>query len=398
MINRLLFSHQKRSQLFIAILGALFGMLLLLCSLQLYFDLTETLSGNSDINQPQYLVINKEVNLLNTLFGGQSGFSENEIVDLKKVKGVKDVAPLTSSYFKVVVTMGGGMQGIPGMSTDLFFEAVPDDFVDVQSDDWQWPNDDSIVPIIIPRDYLKLYNFGFAQTQGLPQIPEGMVGMAKGNVIITGKNGNKNYVGRVVGLSDRINSILTPKSFLDFANEKYAGVEPGAKQSNRVIIRCDGPATNDLVDYFSANGYQTSAESLKNSKLNSFLRIVMNILVLIGSVILILSLLSFFLYSQLLMSRSSYEIETLIRLGYDHKKLGMRYVNYYNMIFLAVYLITIILLYFAKNWFKGYASGKGFDLPDGLSVKAIGYGFLLTFLFVLINSLSVLREMRKLAR
>jgi hypothetical protein len=400
MLNRLLFTHQRPAQLLGGIFGSLVGFLLLLGILQLYFDFEAVLNGNSDMSQPQYLVINKEVNLLNTLFGGQKGFSENELAELKKIKGVQNVAALTSSKFKVSVSMGeGGMKGMPGMSTDFFFEAVPDNFVDVEADKWQWKEGDELVPIILPRDYIKLYNFGFAPSQGLPQVTEGLVSMARFNISITGKDGQTViFKGKLAGFSERINTILAPQNFIDFANEKFAGVQPGSTAASRVIIQCEGPATTELIEYFSSNGYETSAEALRNSKLNSYLRLIMIVVVAIGSVIIFLSLMVFLLYSQLLLSKSSYELETLIRIGYDYKKLGMKYMKYYSMIYAGIFLFSLFILFLLKIYFKSYMSGKGFEVPSGLSLSVCLWGFVFTLLFLFANAWSVFSGLRKLAK
>jgi hypothetical protein len=400
MLNRLLFSHQKPVLIIAGTFGALVGFLLLLGALQLYFDIHAVLTGSSDMNQAQYLVINKEVNLLNTLFGGQKGFSENEIAQLKKIKGVQQAAALTSSRFKVSVSMGeGGMKGMPGMSTDFFFEAVPDNFVDVDADKWQWKEGDPVVPIILPRDYIKLYNFGFAPSQGLPQVTEGLVSLARFNINITGKDGQTiTYVGKLAGFSERINTILAPQNFIDFANQKFAGVTPGITTPNRVIIQCEGPATTELVEYFTQNGYETSAESLRNSKLNSFLRIVMSVVILIGSVIILLSLLVFLLYSQLLVSKSSYELQTLIRIGHNYKKLGSKYMKYYSIIYAGIFLFSILVLFISKIYFASYMSGLGFTLPSGLSLTVIFWGFIFTLIFLGVNAYSIFSGLKKLAK
>ncbi|MBI3509737.1 MAG: hypothetical protein HY064_03665 [Bacteroidetes bacterium] len=398
MLNRLLFTHQRRTQLFVAVLGALVGMILVLTSLQLYFDTTRALTGN-DLNKPQYLVINKEVNLLNTLFGGQKGFSQDEMDALRKIKGVKDVAPLTASHFKVSASLNtNGIQGMPGMYTELFFEAVPDNFLDVNTTEWDWKEGDSTVPIIIPRDYIKLYNFGFAPSQKLPQITESVVGLAKFDVNIHGSLGSAQYRGKLAGFSERINTILVPQKFIDYANEKFAGVMRGDQVPSRVIIECEGQALNELATYFSEHGFETSEDSMRNGKLHSFLRILMNCLVAIGSLILLLSLLVFFLYSQLLMSKSSYELETLTRIGYDYKKLAMRYVNYYNVIFLSVFILSIALIWFTKRWFVHYMAQQGFVIDSGISPEIILYGSLFTLLFIGINSWSVFRALKRLAK
>lgn len=400
MLNRLLFSHQKPTQLLVAIFGALIGLLLLLGALQLYFDFRAVLNGNGDLSKPQYLVINKEVNLLNSLFGGQKGFTENEFAKLREVKGVRDVAPLTSSQFRVSVSMGGGaMEGMPVMSTDFFFEAVPDNFVDVDAEDWQWREGDSTVPIILPRDYIKLYNFGFAPSQGLPQMTEGIVKLARFNINITDKNGRRIvYEGKLVAFSERINTILAPQSFIDYANEKFAGVKPGVAEPNRVIIECEGPATAELADYFAENGYETSAEALRNSKLNSFLNVIMYVVVAVGLVIILLAMFVFLLYSQLLVSKSNYELETLIRIGYNYKTLGKIYMKYYAIIYAGIFVICIPAIWIFKSWFKSFMEGKGFDLPSGLSSTVIVTGFCFTLLFLAVNTWSVFSGLKRLAK
>ncbi|MEO5643619.1 MAG: FtsX-like permease family protein [Bacteroidia bacterium] len=400
MLNRLLFAHQKPAQLIVAVFGALIGLLLLLGALQLYFDFRAVLNGNSDLSKPQYLVINKEVNLLNTLFGGQKGFTENEFASLREVKGVRDVAPLTSSQFPVSVSMGGGvMEGMPGMATEFFFEAVPDNFVDVDAEDWQWHEGDSLVPIILPRDYIKLYNFGFAPSQGLPQMTEGIVKLARFNINITDKSGRRIvYQGKLAAFSERINTILAPQSFIDFANEKFAAAKKGSIEPNRVIIQCEGPATAELADYFAENGYETSAEALRNSKLNSFLQVLMYIVVAVGLVIIILAMFVFLLYSQLLVSKSNYELETLIRIGYNYKTLGKIYVKYYAMIYAGIFVVCIPALWLPKMWFQSYMQAKGFELPPGLSSTVIVTGLCFTFLFLAVNTWSVFAGLKRLAK
>lgn len=397
MLRKLLFVHQKRGLLFIAVFGAFVGFLLLLGSLQLYFDFRSVLNGDSDMSKPQYLVINKEVNLLNTLFGGQKGFSDDELSELKKVKGVRDVAGLTSSHFKISLTMGPGQSDMmQGMYMELFFEAVPDEFIDVETSDWKWQEGDSLIPIIIPRDYVKLYNFGYAPTQGMPQVSESLFKLARANVTIRGPKGSATFKGRIAGFSERINTILAPKDFIDYANRKFAGIEPGKTAPSRVIIQCEGPATAELAAYFSQNGYQTSEESLRNSKMNSFLRITMSVLVFIGSVILLLALLSFLLYSQLLLSRSSYELETLIRIGYDYKKLVRIYMNYYSVVYAGILFLSFLVLWLGKKWLNGFFTAGGFNLPSGLDLRVLFYGIGFAVLFMLLNFLTVSRELRKL--
>lgn len=68
------------------------------------------------------------------------------------------------------VTGSVGMGGI-GFSTYLFFESVPDRFLDVDSQAWHYEPGSRDIPIVIPRNYLNLYNFGFARSQGFRRSP-----------------------------------------------------------------------------------------------------------------------------------------------------------------------------------------------------------------------------------
>lgn len=82
------------------------------------------------------------------------------------------------------------------MSTAMFFESVPDEYVDVNLDKWEFDENERVVPIIIPCNYLNLYNFGFAQSRSLPQLSEGVMGMVNLDIRITGAGHTENFKGK----------------------------------------------------------------------------------------------------------------------------------------------------------------------------------------------------------
>jgi hypothetical protein len=401
MVRKLLFSHQKLSFLIAGIVGSMAGIVLLLSSLQLYFDFDKVINGSSDLNAAQYFTINKQVSMLNTLFGGQKGFDADEIAQLEAIEGVEQVEPLTASHFKVGVSMDGNlMEGMPGlgMYTDMFFEAVPDDFIDVSQEEWKWEEGDSLIPIVVPKDYINLYNFGFAPTQNLPPVTEDMVGMLPLKVTLTTPKGKINFHGKIVGLSERINTILAPQSFIDYANQNYANVAPGSQASNRVIIRSEGPATPQLIEYFEENGYETSEESLRNSKLNSVLNTIMTICVVIGTIIIFLALMVFILYSQLVIAKSSYEIQTLVFIGYSPRKLIATYMKYYFILFTGLIAAGLAGVFVLKLIAKSIAKEKGFNLQSGIDLNILILAFVLLAFFLIFNYLSVRKNVLSLAK
>jgi hypothetical protein len=73
---------------------------------------------------------------------------------------------------------------------------------------------DNSVPIILPKNYLDLYNFGFAESHSMPKISEGMIGLVALDVTIFGRGDREQLKGRIAGFSNRINTILVPETFM----------------------------------------------------------------------------------------------------------------------------------------------------------------------------------------
>ena len=143
-------------------------------------------------------------------------FSQADINELKKQKFITNVAPLESNQFRVQMSAGE----ILAFKTDLFLESIEDEFLDTLPANFQWQEGQMKLPVIISSDYLETYNI-FAPSQGLPQVsPE----TATNIPVIIGVSGNgkqEDFYGSVVAFTDRINSVIVPKSFLDWANKNY---------------------------------------------------------------------------------------------------------------------------------------------------------------------------------
>jgi hypothetical protein len=373
------------------------GLLILLASLQAYFDFKDLLTQKTDLINPQYIIINKKVSLLNTISGSHNTFSENEIEKLKSVKNVDRVGTFTSNLFsaQAYIEKNSDMN-IPGFYTDLFFESVPDEFIDVKTDQWKWKSGDDVVPVIIPADYLNLYNFGFAPSQNLPQISKNTVAAATFRLKVSGKDSTAIINARIVGFSDRINSFLVPRSFLDEANKALGGTQK--KETSRLVVVSSDPSSPALAKYLDENGYETSPENLKNSRLNLVLRIIMRILVGIGGIIIVLSLLGFIQYSQLMISKSKYEIQTLIRLGYYFTKVAMRYFLIYFLLFVVIFVATIGLLYFIKSKFVALMSENGFEIDGSISSTVLWSGLGIFLFLIIANAIAIYRNIFLLAR
>ena len=142
---------------------------------QLYKDVKPLLEEQTDIFSSNYAVVSKPISAIGSLQKENIYFTPEEQEALQKESFVKSMAPFSVATFKIMAYTHEGDGELPLFATDLFFESIPDKYIDVKSDQWQWTPSRSFVPIIIPENYLSLYNFGFAQSQGLPVLSKGFL-------------------------------------------------------------------------------------------------------------------------------------------------------------------------------------------------------------------------------
>ena len=218
-----------------AVIGLFIAMLLILAAVQIQSDYQQILySKTSQDSIADFLVINKIVTDKNI---GSTTLTAAEINDLKQQPFVEKIGALTPSRFRV------GVQSISKQIpfySDFFFESVPDEFLDVTSPDWKWNENSTFIPMIIPNMFLDMYNFGYAQSQHLPQLSQDLVKNLPVQIDIQTPAGIVNYYGKVVGFSDRISSVLVPQPFMDWANKKFgtgANQQPSPCHSSPADVR-----------------------------------------------------------------------------------------------------------------------------------------------------------------
>ena len=242
LVWKLLRQHISFSQLAGFFFANLCGMVIVLLSVQFYKDVLPVFTEGDSFMKKDYVIVSKKVSTLGSFVGKSKTFSEQDIAEISEQPFTKGVGAFIPSQFKVSAGMGMENVGLH-MSTAMFFESVPDEYVDVNLDKWEFDEYERVVPIIIPRNYLNLYNFGFAQSRSLPQLSEGVMGMVNLDIRITGVGRTENFKGKIVGFSNRLNTILVPETFMTWANNEFA---PGQKsEPSRLIVEVNNP-TDDL--------------------------------------------------------------------------------------------------------------------------------------------------------
>lgn len=322
LVWKLLRRHVSIGQLTGFFLANLIGMAIVLLAVQTYCDIRPVLTGGDSFLKQDYLIAGKKVGTLGSLMGKSSTFTPEDIEDLQRQPFTVQVGNFTPSLFHVSAGMGIQGTGVD-LSTEMFFEAVPDKFIDADLSKWHYDETTRTIPIIIPRNYLNLYNFGFAESRGLPKLSEGLTGLLRMDILLRGNGRTEHYKGQIVGFSNRLNTILIPQAFMEQANRALA---PGQESHpSRLIVEVNNPADEAIARYFQQKGYETEGNALDDGKAAWFLRLLTGIVLAVGLVISLLSFYLLLLSIFLLLQKNATKLENLLLIGYSPAQVALPY-------------------------------------------------------------------------
>ncbi len=383
MIWKLLRQHISIPQFLGFFLANLVGMVIILLGVQFYTDTQAVYTGEDSFMKSDYLIVNKKISAVTTLTGKSSAFSRPELQDMERQKFVERMGCFTSSAFDVNATFD--LDQMTNISTDMFFEAVPDEFVDVKSEDWTFRQGAKELPIILPRNYLDLYNFGYAQSRNMPKLSEGILGVIKLKINIRGNGRNDEYVGRIVGFSSRLNTILVPQPFMDWANSYYADGKSNAP--TRLILEVNNPTDENLTTYLQDNNYETDQDKLDASKTTFMLRMIVGIVMSVGVVISLLALYVLMLSVYLLVEKNNTKLENLLLIGYSPARVSRPYQILTIGLNVLVLLIAFAVMFVVRNIYMEMFQNFFPELETPSVALSLAVGL---FLLVIVSTVNVI--------
>ena len=381
-LKKLLRQNRNPAQIIGAAVGAFIGLTLLLLALQTWFDLRQILRGASDGDN--FVTINKPVSLANTIFG-KSVFNQSEIQNIGNQPFVQSVGAFTANRFKV-----GASSRMLNFYTELFFESIPSAYLDVTDPDFRWHEGQAELPIIMSKDYLALYNFGFAISQGLPQFTASTIRQVTIDITIRGNGQERVFQGRIIGFSERINSVLVPEDFMAFANKNF-GDQPDIGTS-RILLKVVNPYDRQLTNFLEEKGYELSTGRLIGGRLGTILNATIAALAGIGVLLMILSVLVFVLNYQLIISKSIADIRLLRQIGYRPsdiaKILRGSLLRLLGGVFVAVILVLILARLGVVNWLEK----QSFEVVNNYNIVVWLTGLILFVFITFINVWNIKKQ------
>jgi cell division protein FtsX len=186
-----------------------------------------------------------------------------------------------------------------------------------------------------------------------------------------------------VAVSDRINSVLVPETFLTWANNKFG--DKSFVPPARVYLKTIDANSAELGKFLTQKSYHTNKDKTKFGRVKQILQAVVTGLGGFAILVIILAMMLFSFYLQLMIAKSKDNLQLLLTLGYSpgwlSKTVAKKWIPVYSLIILIALLITGILQFI----FQRYMLDNRHGLSPGLNVNVIIVAMALLILCIVAN-------------
>lgn len=388
LVWKLLRQHISISQFAGFAFANLFGLLIVLLGYQFYKDVSPVFTAEDSFMKSNYIIVEKKVGAGNTLSGRSNAFTAQDVDNINAANFANKLGAFTSTQYTVTARMG--ISGTNILNSEIFLESIPDDFVDAPKGTWSYKPGEKVVPVILPRSYIAMYNFGFAQSRSLPKISDGIVGMIDFDLFVQGTNGNGSFKGKVIGFSSRVSSILVPQAFMDWSNHTFA---PGKNQDpTRLILDLDNSKTEQMTSYLDRHGFEVEDDKLDAEKTTYFLRFMVTMVMMVGLVISVLSFYILMLSIYLLVQKNSSKLENLLLIGYSPQQVARPYQLLTIFLNLGVLVVALAVIFFVRVYYLGVVSTLFPNIDTVSMLPSIVLGIILLVMVSICNIIAIHRK------
>lgn len=305
-------------------------------------------------------------------------FKQADLDELKAQPFIQGVAPLLANQFRVQLSAGD----IIPFRTDLFIETLEDDFIDTIPPSFNWQQGQEFLPIILSSDFFEIYNV-FAPGQDLPQISKETATGIPVVVTCEGNGQRQAFTGKIVAFSDRINSVLVPKNFLDWANSTFG--QQKEVEAARLFIKTKDANNPELLKFLDAKNYKVNKDKTILGRNKIIIDSIFSGLGVFGLLVVILALMLFSFYLQLVIARSKDNLRLLLTLGYSPGWLSKNVSKKFIPVYILIVLFALALTQLMQWAFHHYAMYDRPELSSFVHWIVAGIAFLLIVLSLITN-------------
>ena len=385
MLRKLLFHNQSKKQLVIALIGSLLGMVFLVLSIH-YSIIIQKFGEGTDVLGPNTLIVQKKVTNSSSLNLTKTDFSLKEIEKIKAKEFVKDIQPISSNNFDISFETSDPL--VPYFRSDIFVQTIPENFIDVNTTKWKWKKGDKYVPMIMPREFLVMLNT-FMSASGIPQISEDLVKEVSFKFKVWNNDKTEKFDVKIIGFTNEVSSILIPLNFMEFCNLNY-GNSKGEKITQVLILGEEG-RFGLVEEMLKERGLEPKNSQLIVGRLKSVVGTLFAIIFMISLITVFTSLLVLIQYIQLLLTKNSYEIRTLLRMGYFEKSLVKIITTNFIRLVGFICLLSFFLFIGVKILIDEICIKGGLYIDTGFTLGSV-IGLTIAFLLFAIISFKIVQK------
>lgn len=373
MLRKLLFRYQEKKQLVIAVIGAFLGMTFLITSIHYLIKVNEFGEG-ADILGPNTIIVQKKVSDFTTLNLAKTDFSLREIETMKEEPFILDIKPVVSNNFNVSLETADKL--VPRFRSDVFIQTVDPDFLDVKSEKWHWKEGDKVVPMIMPRDFLVMLNT-FMSASGIPQVSDNTAMNIKFKFTLSNDSIKEWVDVRIIGFTNEVSSMLVPESFMTWANNKYSDGSP--QKITQIMISGKENEFGLVENMLKERRLESKNAQMVVGRLKSVIGTLILVVLGISIIAVFLSGLVLIQYLQLLLSKNTYEVRTLIRLGHHPKTLIRLFVIYFTKVFGVISLSSLSCFILVKLYLDHLLEAGGLYIDTSITIISV-FALILAYL------------------
>jgi hypothetical protein len=334
-IKPLLLTGTNAASRWFSYIGLAIGVLLLLCSLQMFINIQQLLQRNS-IRKNGFDFVSISKNITNENMGKDNRFTGTDLNELKAHPGIDDAAPLIPNLFRVQASAGQMIN----FSSDIFIEALNNNFIDTVPPTFTWTENQATLPVIFSSEFLEMYNV-FAPSWELPQLSPATASNVAISLHCEGRLGQRTFIARIVAFSDRVNSILVPENFLQWANKTLEGQD--SAKSSRVFIKTKDANNSELLQFLDQKNYRVNKDKTMFGRSKQIMQGIITGLGVFGILVILLALMLFSFYLQLVIARSKDNLQLLLTLGYSPGWLSSNMAKQFVPVYIFVVITGLVL-------------------------------------------------------
>ncbi len=396
-LKKILFARKNKIQFWFSVSGLFLGTLTTLMGIMLYIDLMNAGESNESVFGANSMILQKRVTRMTSMGLNSTGFTDTEVKSLLDNPAIKDLGTFLSANYEVGISENPG-DGLPGFYANMFLQSAPDRFIKgVDSLNWSWSEASEFIPVILPKDFLILVNYGIAPSQGLPQVSEEFVKSVRLRLHMEGNRLKDVRLAKVVGFSSQINAVLVPESFINYSNDLYGHSKKSLP--NRLFVVADEDNFSEIRNLIEEMNLDISESALGLGQLKAYAGNIIFFVLIFSLLILTMAILSLVQYFQMMIINLKAEIKVLLEIGYQPVIISrlvvfqlLKTVGVISLIALGVVLVIKLLL------IQQLFLDNGITLGNESLIYGILFVILLILLFIFVIKIEIQRLILRISK